>query len=246
MEDALRATIVQALQPCRGALRLGENACLAIVSAEDQQDHFLYPEEEQALSQPACAKKRTEFAVGRAAVRQALRRLGESPFPVLRGNRGEPVWPEEIAGSITHCWPWTAALLVRAGKRFAIGIDLENLEQAATVDISNVICMPAELDWARGADFRERLAVIFSAKEAVYKGFYPFCRRYIDFKEVEVSWLPQRQSFRVAFAGGSETELAALGECEVMSRRINRLVFSCLVHDTEHAGASPLRSAGTT
>jgi 4'-phosphopantetheinyl transferase EntD len=233
MEDALHAITLEALEPYQGALRLGESASLSVLSAEDQQDHFLHPEEEQALPPRACTRKRAEWALGRAAAHRALRELGEVPLPLLRGDHGEPVWPEGITGSITHCWPWTAALLVKAGKRFAIGLDLENLERAALVDISSVICAAAELDWAHDGDFQLRLAMIFSAKEAVYKGLHPFCRRYIDFKEVELAWLPQQQSFRVAFVGGPETEFAALGECKVLSRLINGLVFSCLVHDTE-------------
>jgi len=233
MEDALHAIMIEALAPYQGALRLGESASLAVLSAEDQQDHFLHPEEEQALPPRACMRKRTEWVLGRAAACRALRELGGDPWPVLRGDHGEPVWPEGIGGSITHCWPWTAALLIKAGKRFAIGIDLENLERAALVDFSSVICTAAELDWTRGGEFQRRLAMIFSAKEAVYKGLHPFCRRYIDFKEVELAWLPRPRSFRVAFVGGLKTEFAALGECKVLSRRINGLVFSCLVHDTE-------------
>ncbi len=231
MENALRAIVVQALAPCDGAFRLGDNACLAVLSAEDQQHYFLHPEEEQALSPRACARKRTELALGRAAVRRALRDLGEVPFPVSRGDHGEPMWPEGITGSITHCWPWAAALLTRTGKGFAIGIDLASLEQAARVDVSGLICTPAEHDWVCGGNFHERLAMIFSAKEAVYKGFHPFCRRYIDFKEVELSWFPQRQSFRVAFLGDLKTDFPAFGQCEVVSGRINGLVFSCLVHE---------------
>ncbi|HMF90020.1 MAG TPA: 4'-phosphopantetheinyl transferase superfamily protein [Candidatus Angelobacter sp.] len=235
MEDALRVTVVQALGPYQGALRLGENACLEILSAEDRQDHFLHPAEVQALPPQACARKRTEWTLGRATVRRALLKLGEDPLPVLRSDHGDPVWPEGITGSITHCWPWTGALLIMARKHYAVGIDLANLEQAARVDISSVICTPAELEWARGGNFPERLAMIFSAKEAVYKGFHRFCRRYIDFKEVELSWLPQPQWFRVAFLGGLKPDFAAFGKCDVLSRRINRFVFSCLVHDTQKA-----------
>jgi 4'-phosphopantetheinyl transferase EntD len=247
IEDGLRAAFVQALEPWQGALRLGENASLAVLSSEEQQDPFLHSLEGEVFPPGAAAKTRSELAVGRAAVRRALLDLGEVPFPVLRGEQGEPIWPLGFTGSITHCQPWSAALLIRAGKRFATGIDLESVEQAAMVDISGVVCTPPELEWVRGGKSPERQAMIFSAKEAVYKALYPFCRRYIDFKEVELVWLPDLQSFQVRFVGEQESELAGFGECVVLSRPINGLVVSCLVHEPgknvlTDLGFSPLRN----
>ncbi len=232
VENGMRATVIQALRSCQGDLHLGKNALLAVLSAADQRSHSIHPEEGQVLSPRACAKKRTEFALGRAAVRHALRELGEGSFPVLRGGQGQPLWPEGIMGSITHCWPWAVALVVKSEKPFAIGIDLENLEKARMVDISGLICTGSELVWAHGGfDFQERLAMIFSAKETVYKAFYRFCRRYIDFKEIELSWFPDRQLFRMAFLGGTRNEFPSVRGCEVHCRRFNGLVFSCLVHE---------------
>ena len=67
MEDTLHAIILEALEPYQGALRLGESASLAVLSAEEQQDYFLQPQEEQVLPPRACTRKRTEWALGRAA-----------------------------------------------------------------------------------------------------------------------------------------------------------------------------------
>jgi 4'-phosphopantetheinyl transferase EntD len=231
VENELRATVMHALKSCHGGLQLDKNAFLAVRSAADQRSHPLHPEEEQVLSPRACPKKRTEFALGRAAVREPLRELGEGSFPVLRGGQGEPVWPQGIMGSITHCWPWAVALVVRSQRQFAIGIDLENLERARRVDISGLICSGPELEWARSRfDFHESVAMIFSAKETVYKGFYRFWRRYIDFKEVELSWFPERQLFRVALLGRTRNEFPSVRGCEVHCRPLNGLIFSCLVH----------------
>jgi 4'-phosphopantetheinyl transferase EntD len=232
VEHELRATVIQALRPCRDALELGKDASLAVLSAADQGESSIHPDEERILSLRACAKKRTEFALGRAAVHQALRESGEDYVPVLRGGYGEPLWPDGILGSITHCWPWAVALVARSGRPFAIGIDLENLEKAGRVDISRVICTAEELDWVRhGFSSRERLAMIFSAKETVYKGFYRFCRQYIDFKDVELSWFPERQSFGVSFLGGTKTQFPSLRGCEVHCRCFEDFVFSCMVYE---------------
>lgn len=232
LESRLRTTVKQALKSYGGALQLDKNAFLAVRSAAHQQRQALHPEEEQIVSPRACSRKRTEFTLGRAAVRDALRRLSETSVPVLRGANGEPMWPVGTMGSIAHCWPWTAALVVKTERQFAIGIDLENLEKAKTIDISDLICRDRELEWVRsGFDPRERAAMIFSAKESVYKGFCRFFRRYIDFKEVELSWLPERELFKMAFVGGAGNEFPSVRGCEVHCRRFYGLVFSCMVHE---------------
>jgi len=230
----LRATAIQALASCRHALHLGKDAFLALLSGADSVKPLIHPEEERITSPAACSKKRSEFVLGRAAVGYALRELGEYS-PVLRGGQGEPLWPEGILGSITHCWPWAVALTARTWRPFAIGIDLENLETAGRVDISDLICTAGELGWVRhGLSFHERLAMIFSAKEAVYKGLYRFSRRYIDFQEVELLWLPERQSFRVSFVDGTTAQFPQLRGCEVFCRCFAGHVFSCMVYEAQN------------
>src|SRR6266704_3331949 len=41
-------------------------------------------------------------------------------FPILRGQKGEPLWPEGIAGSITHCYPWNVAVAAKCSNPMAI------------------------------------------------------------------------------------------------------------------------------
>lgn len=223
--------MTQVLESCRHRLHLGKDAFLAAFHAEDRESPLIHPKEERILSARTCQRKRSEFVLGRAAARYALRELGEFA-PVLRGGQGEPLWPEGIMGSITHCWPWAVALVAKSRRSFAVGIDLENLEKAAWVDISRLICTAKELDWVgHSSGFYKRLAMIFSAKETVYKGLYRFCRQYIDFKDVELSWVPERQSFGVSFVGGTRTQFPPVGECHVHCRCFDGLVFSCMVHE---------------
>ena len=115
VEHGLRATVIQALRPCRDALEVGKDVFLAALSAADQRKPSIHPEEERILSPRACPTKRNEFALGRAAVRHALLELGEDYVPVLRGGYGEPLWPDGILGSITHCWPWAATSVCSSG-----------------------------------------------------------------------------------------------------------------------------------
>ena len=170
--------------------------------------------------------------MGRAAARLALERLGiqKSP-PILRGQDGEPLWPAGVAGSITHCYPWTIAVVAKGSEHFTIGIDLENVLRIKEIDISKLICTQNELDWVyAGADLRKRLAIIFSVKEAIYKAFYPLCHRYIDFKEVTLSPLTQPDCFRADFCTALGNELSPTDSCEIRCQCRQDFVFSYVVH----------------
>src|SRR6266571_669355 len=198
--SALEWTVIRAMAAADSSLCLAENIGLAIVSREDRANYTLHPEEVRILSPRACGRKQVEFALGRAAAHFALKQIGfENPPPVSRGQKGEPIWPDGIVGSITHCHPWSVAVAVKCSNGFAIGVDLETMERIQGTDISDLVCREAELDWVRGGDFQERLTMIFSAKEAVYKALYPLCRRYIDFKEVELTWFPEQYRFQGEF-----------------------------------------------
>lgn len=227
VEGAVRGAIADA----RSTLHLSENVGLAVVSEKNLPNHSVHPEEARILSPRACDRRRVEFALGRAAGHLALKQLGsENTEPILRGQGGEPLWPDGIAGSITHCFPWSAAIVVECSNHFLVGVDLETMEGIQGTDISYLVCRDAELDWIRRGDFRERLTMIFSAKEAVYKAFYPVCLRYIDFKEIELTWFPEHNCFQAEFPARLRTNLHCGEVCEVHCRRHAEMVFSCVIH----------------
>ncbi|MGI8522578.1 MAG: hypothetical protein ACR2K3_04605 [Nocardioides sp.] len=57
---------------------------------------------EESLVRNAIPQRCTEFATSRACVRAALARLGAETGPLLRHDRGAPVWPSSVTGSISH------------------------------------------------------------------------------------------------------------------------------------------------
>jgi phosphopantetheine--protein transferase-like protein len=75
-----------------------------------------------------------------------------------------------------------------------VGIDIEDvhrLSQAA----ANRILSETEMDWVRGST---RLAsLVFSAKEAIYKAYYPHYRRSANFKDVDVIPIENTPCMRV-------------------------------------------------
>jgi 4'-phosphopantetheinyl transferase EntD len=234
LTSKVESVVISAIADADNSLRLGENVGLAVVSERNLVDYALHPEEELILSPSACPRKQVEFALGRAAAHLALGQLGlENPGPVLRGPGGEPLWGDGIAGSITHCFPWSAAVVVDSLRPFTVGVDLETMEGMQGTDISHLVCRDAELDWVRCGDFRERLTMIFSAKEAIYKASFPFCRRYIDFKEVELTWMPEQNRFQAEFLTPLSLDLPCGQASLVHCRSHAELVFSCVIQQLQ-------------
>ena len=58
---------------------------------------------EQACIAKAGLKRRLDFAAGRVCARRAMAQLGVDGLPLLVGEKGQPVWPPGIVGSISHC-----------------------------------------------------------------------------------------------------------------------------------------------
>ena len=85
---------------------------------------MLFPAEEAAIAR-AVAKRRSEFATGRACARAALAKLGLPPVPIVPGLRGAPQWPAGVTGSITHCAGYRASAVARLTDVAGIGLDAE-------------------------------------------------------------------------------------------------------------------------
>src|SRR5579859_6821488 len=171
--------------------------CLAETSTDAEPSETLFPEE-AALVAGAVEKRRREFAAGRACARRALRALGLTTVPILSGGSREPVWPAGVVGAITHSAGLCAAAVGRQSEYAGIGIDLER-HQAISEGVEEMVCTPAERAWARerAADGVHWPLVIFSAKESVYKAWYPIVRQWLGFEDAELDLDPERGLFGV-------------------------------------------------
>ncbi|WP_053733326.1 4'-phosphopantetheinyl transferase [Nocardia sp. NRRL S-836] len=164
----------------------------AVERFDDEQPVDLFPEEE-ALVANAVAKRRAEFGTARWCAREAMTRLGVTPAPVLPGPKREPLWPEGVVGSLTHCLGYRAAALAHSTDFQTIGIDAEP-HAAAPDGVLEAIAVPAEL--ARMAGLRtadpkicwDRL--LFSAKETTYKAWFPVTRRWLGFEDADITLDP--------------------------------------------------------
>ncbi|GGW09992.1 4'-phosphopantetheinyl transferase [Streptomyces capoamus] len=155
-------------------------------------DAPLHPVEE-ALVARAVAKRRREFAAVRGCARRAMEKLGVPPQPVLSGERGAPRWPDGLAGSMTHCDGYCAAALVRTADLVSLGIDAEP-HGPLPEGVGASILLPAEASRLDALAARwptvhwDRL--LFSAKESVYKAWFPLTRQWLDFSEADITVRP--------------------------------------------------------
>lgn len=177
---------------------LGADITLVVLHQDRSGHCTLHPEEASLLRGNVAKKRRNDFVLGRAAARLALIGAGiRNPSPVLQGSGREPVWPQKIVGSITHCGPWAIAAVANNKSVEAVGIDLEDAQDVPHGEIAGTVCNDSEREWVfASGDNQLKLAMIFSAKEAIYKALYPLCKKFFDFHAVELTWFPQSNQFR--------------------------------------------------
>src|SRR5260370_32090209 len=163
-----------------------------VASAEafsDPPDIVLFPEEEALLAR-AVDKRRREFSTARNCARRALADLGVAPTPILRGERGAPQWPSGTVGSITHCAGYRAAAVARARDVLTIGLDAEP-DDVLPDGVIDLVSLPRERDRLRDLAAAapgtcwDRL--LFSAKEAVYKAWFPLALRWLGLQDADIT-----------------------------------------------------------
>ncbi len=147
----------------------------------------LYPQELELISK-AIDKRRHEFAAGRACAREALGAIGYAPMPILRAASSAPLWPKGILGTISHSHTWAGAAVARAEHLAGIGLDIETVGRV-TKNIARKVLTGAESALFHNLPAEEQkafLALLFSAKEAVYKCLSPFVSAHMGFHDAEI------------------------------------------------------------
>lgn len=176
----------------------------AVVEALDNPPEAALFPEEQALVTQAVEKRVREFTTVRHCARRALARLGLPPAPILPGAYGEPGWPDGIVGSMTHCDGYCAAAVARSADLAALGMDAEPHEPLPP-DVLEAVTLDAERRrLARLAAERPEVCwdrLLFSAKESVYKAWYPLTRQWLDFEGAEISFGPDAFRARLLVPG---------------------------------------------
>ena len=163
----------------------------------------LHEIEEGILGSRAVERRRLAFTLGRAAARDALRELGVvdaelgdlEDVAIGRGPAGEPLWPAGVVGAISHAGDVAVAIVGRARDYAGLGIDIEEVSRDLSPKVARLICRPAEIAWVDVDAGLERLIMLFSAKEAVFKALFPIERVWLGFGDAELTWVPERRLF---------------------------------------------------
>ncbi len=155
----------------------------------------LHPSEEGILGPQAVPARRTFFALGRAAARDALREFGIESVAIGRGSAGEPIWPSGVVGAISHSPEVAVAVVGRATDYAGLGIDVEELARGPTARAARLVCRPSEMAWVDPESGTRRLTMLFSAKEAVFKALFPIEQVWLGFADAELTWQADRDAF---------------------------------------------------
>ncbi|MFD4985319.1 4'-phosphopantetheinyl transferase [Streptomyces sp. NPDC058374] len=163
-----------------------------VETREDVPDATLFPEEEPVVAR-AVEKRRAEFTTVRHCARRAMAELGLPPAPLVPGERGAPRWPSGVVGSMTHCAGYRAAVVGRASEFRSVGVDAEP-HDALPEGVLDTVALPTERE-RLAALRRERPEVhwdrlLFSAKESVYKAWFPLTGRWLGFEEADLVFGP--------------------------------------------------------
>lgn len=157
------------------------------------------PSEAKAVAS-STPQRRREFASSRACAHAALEQLGCADAPIGKAPGGSPHWPDGVVGSITHCSGYRAAAVARTPDIRGLGIDAEPHDPLRD-GLMDVIALPGERHhhrWLREIDPGTHWdRILLSAKESVYKAWYPLTGRWLDFADAELELWPHSGAFLI-------------------------------------------------
>jgi 4'-phosphopantetheinyl transferase EntD len=153
---------------------------------------------EEHVADRATPGRRAEFRTGRRCAREALARLGRPPVAIPTGPHREPLWPAGVVGSITHCTGYRAAAAALATDLRSVGIDAENHAPLPDGTHRLIVIEPeqpmlGDLAARFPATHWDRL--LFSAKESVYKAWFPLTGRWLGFEDAHLTIDPVAATF---------------------------------------------------
>lgn len=134
-------------------------------------------------------KRLEDFSTGRYCAMKALDQLGMKDIVIPIGPNREPIWPEGVVGSISHCDTLAGAIVAKKSDHISLGIDIEEFGRV-TPDLWDLVFTENEKNYLSGLsdeDKRVQSTAIFSIKEAFYKFQHPLTKTFLDFLDVEVA-----------------------------------------------------------
>ena len=161
---------LRAVHPALGRLGYG------VASRWDRESAARYPAEYRVTARMT-PQRRSDFLVGRCALRRALADIGmpRTEAPILIGSRNQPRLGADVTASVSHSRGIAVALAGLTDGSFSAGIDLEL--SGLPLKAAHLVLTEPERAWLAdgpsAANREYRLLAAFSAKEAAYKALDP-------------------------------------------------------------------------
>ncbi|HXV37918.1 MAG TPA: 4'-phosphopantetheinyl transferase superfamily protein [Myxococcota bacterium] len=174
----------------------------ALAAPEDWTGDLMEPERDCVAG--SSEKRRREFTAGRVCARRALEQLGIRDFPLLPRSDRSPAWPPAVVGAISHSDKCCFTAVARADRIAALGVDVERADPLER-RLAAYVCRESEIARTQRTHPSRAPALwklIFSAKEATFKCYYPITRRWLDFHDVEIALDLEARSFEARIVRG--------------------------------------------
>lgn len=144
--------------------------------------------EELDLIQSASEKRMLEFSTGRYCAKTLLATFGIENYSILSGDNREPIWPDQVIGSISHSNDLCGAVATSSTSLKSVGLDIERIKPLKK-DIGRIVCTENEKKWIaaqKQSSYDLLVLIIFSLKEALYKCVFQRDKIKIGFSECEI------------------------------------------------------------
>lgn len=139
-------------------------------------------------------RRKIQFLAGRHCAKKALNKA-ERPGSIAVGLNSDmsPKWPSDVVGSVTHTSSFVAAVVAPRSKFVSIGLNAEKVfTESAAKNLWQVVLTKKEIasfNWKYKHYFSAEtyFSLVFSAKEAVYKCFFPIKRVRLHYQDININ-----------------------------------------------------------
>lgn len=181
--------------------------------------HPLSEAERQAIIS-AVPSRQAEFETVRACAAAALKLIGVPSVEIVPDAHRAPVWPAGVVGSLSHCEGFRAAAVARKGQIRSVGIDVEPNLPISESTTSLLVLSAGEMSLCRSlgqaapAVSWDRL--IFSAKESLFKAWWPLTTSWLGFDDAEVE--PRLDGSFIARIAAPRADISRFGMSRISGR----------------------------
>lgn len=159
-------------------------------------------------------KRLSDFSTGRYCAKKALEELGLFDVIIPIGKDREPIWPDGIVGSISHCDSMVGSIVALKENYNSIGLDIEEIGKVGE-ELWDLLFTAKEIEFLYSLsvdDLVQFSTILFSMKEAFYKMQFPLTETFLDFKDVEIEVNDGRFYLKILTEFPSKNKLPILNE----------------------------------